>query len=51
MNRNDEGIVFDDMYEMDAWENKNVKQKNIIDDLHEFVEEYEEELKKHEELN
>jgi predicted DNA-binding protein YlxM (UPF0122 family) len=36
---------------MDAWENENVRQKPIMDDVKEFVEEYEAKLKIYEEEN
>ena len=45
----DEGIIQDEVYSMDAWNNPNVRQKNILDDLKDFVEEYEDNLKKYEE--
>jgi len=37
----DEGIIYDDDYKLDAWSNSNVRQKDIIEDLHEFVNDFE----------
>lgn len=45
----DEGIIFDDDYSMDAWSNPNVRQKNIMDDLDDFVGELEKAVKQQEE--
>jgi len=45
----EEGIIHDDTYQMDAWANPNVRQKDIIDDLQDFVKEFEEAIKKQEE--
>lgn len=39
------------MYQMNAWNDTRVKQKPILDDLKDFVEEYETLLKEHEEKN
>ena len=36
-----EGYIYDDMYKMNAWDDPRVKQKPILDDLKDFVEEYE----------
>ena len=45
----DEGIVYDDDYKMDAWSNPNVRQKEIMDDLNDFVTEFEQAIKQQEE--
>ncbi len=44
-----EGFVYDEMYEMNAWDDPRVRQKPILQDLREFAVEYEEDLKKYEE--
>ena len=44
----DEGIIYDDDYKMDAWSNPNVRQKEIMDDLNDFVSEFEEAIKQQE---
>jgi len=36
----EEGIIYDDDYSMDAWSNPNVRQKDIIDDLDDFVQDF-----------
>ena len=46
-----EGFIYDEMYTMNAWDDPRVRQKPILKDLREFVEEYEEVLKKYEEEN
>jgi len=45
----DDGIVFDEDYSMDAWNNPKVRQKEIIDDLHDFVTELEQAIREQEE--
>ena len=45
----DDGFVHDEMYQMNAWNDSRVKQKPILEDLRDFAEEYEKELKKYEE--
>eukprot|EP00347_Sterkiella_histriomuscorum_P014872 403359204 len=45
----EEGIVYDDMYSMNAWSDPKVKQKPILEDLRDFAEDYEKELKAYEE--
>lgn len=46
----DEGLIFDDDYSMDAWSNPKVRQKDIIEDLHEFVADFEKSMREQEEL-
>lgn len=46
----EEGLIFDDDYSMDAWNNPKVRQKDIIEDLHEFVADFEKSMKEQEEL-
>lgn len=41
----DDGIIYDDDYSMDAWSNPKVRQKEIIDDLNDFVNELEQAIK------
>lgn len=41
----DEGIIYDDDYSQDAWNNPNVRQKDIIDDLQDFVKDFEQAIK------
>jgi hypothetical protein len=43
-----EGLVYDELYEMNAWEDPNVRQKPILEDLREFAEEYEADLRRYE---
>ena len=45
-----EGLIFDDDYSMDAWANPKVRQKDIIEDLHEFVSDFEKQMREQEEL-
>ena len=45
----EEGLIFDDDYTMDAWSNPKVRQKEIMDDLHDFVADFEKSLKEQEE--
>ncbi len=47
----DEGVIYDDMYQMNAWSDLRVRQKPILEDLREFAEEFEQKLKEHEEKN
>jgi hypothetical protein len=44
----DEGLIFDDDYSMDAWSNPKVRQKDIIEDLHDFVADFEKSMKEQE---
>jgi hypothetical protein len=46
-----EGYIYDEMYQMNPWENERVKQKPILKDLQEFAEEFERDLKVYEEKN
>jgi len=39
------------MYQMNAWDDPRVKQKPILQDIREFAEEFEKDLKIHEEKN
>ena len=39
-----EGLIQDELYEHDAWEDPRVRQKPILQDLREFAEEYERDL-------
>jgi len=43
-----EGLVYDELYEMNAWDDPNVRQKPILEDLREFAEEYEADLRRYE---
>ncbi len=43
-----EGFVYDELYEMNAWDDPRVRQKPILQDLREFAQEYERDLKKYE---
>ena len=45
----EEGLIYDDDYKMDAWTNPKVRQKDIIEDLHDFVTDFERALKIQEE--
>lgn len=45
------GYIYDDMYQMNAWSDPRVKQKPILQDLKDFAEEFEKDLKIHEEKN
>lgn len=47
----EEGIIYDEMYQMNAWTDPRVRQKPILLDLREFAEEFEQKLKEHEEKN
>lgn len=44
-----EGFIQDDLYELNAWDDPRVRQKPILQDLREFAQEYEADLKKYEE--
>lgn len=44
----EDGITFDEDYKMDAWNNPKVRQKEIIDDLDEFIQDLEVSIKKQE---
>mmetsp|Transcript_17005 Transcript_17005/g.26223 ORF Transcript_17005/g.26223 Transcript_17005/m.26223 type:complete len:476 (-) Transcript_17005:292-1719(-) len=46
----DDGIIQDDDYTMDAWNNPKIRQKEIIDDLDDFVNDFEKAIRKQEEL-
>ena len=46
----DDGIVQDTDYSMDAWSNQNVRQKDIIDDLDDFVKDFEASIREQEAL-
>ena len=46
----EEGLIFDDDYSMDAWNNPKVRQKDIIEDLHEFVADFEKSMREQESL-
>ena len=46
----EEGIIWDDSYQMDAWDNPNVRQKEIIDDLDNFVKDFEKAIREQEAL-
>lgn len=37
----EDGIIYDDDYSHDAWNNPNVRQKDISDDLNDFVKDFE----------
>jgi len=41
----EEGLIYDDDYKMDAWNNHNVRQPEIMDDLNDFVSELERAIK------
>ena len=43
-----DGFVYDELYQMNPWENHNVVQKGIMDDIKDFVEEYEKGLEEYE---
>lgn len=45
----DEGLIYDDDYKLDAWTNPKVRQKDIIEDLHDFVSDFERALRIQEE--
>ena len=45
----DEGLIIDDEYKQDAWMNPKVRQKEIADDLNDFVTEFEQIIKQQEE--
>jgi len=45
----DEGLIHDELYAMDPWNDARVRQPRILDDLKDFVEEYEGMLKEEEE--
>jgi multisite-specific tRNA:(cytosine-C5)-methyltransferase len=45
----DDGIIIDDGYTMDAWNNQNVRQKGIMEDLNDFVKDFEDIIKTEEE--
>jgi hypothetical protein len=47
----DDGIIFDDDYSMDAWNNPKIRQKDIIDDLEEFVNDFEKVIREQEEIS
>ena len=46
-----EGFEYDELYEKNAWEDPNIRQKPIMQDLREFAEEYEKDLQKYEAEN
>ena len=46
----EEGLIYDDDYKMDAWNNHNVRQPEIMDDLNDFVSELERAIKEQEDL-
>ena len=46
----EDGIIYDDSYSMDAWSNPKIRQKDIIDDLEDFVNDFEKAIKDQEEL-
>lgn len=46
-----EGLKYDELYEMNAWDDPSVRQKPILEDLRDFAEEYEADLKKYEQEN
>lgn len=46
-----EGLKYDELYEMNAWDDPSVRQKPILEDLRDFAEEYEADLKKYEQDN
>jgi hypothetical protein len=41
----EDGIIYDDSYSMDAWSNPKIRQKDIIDDLEDFVNDFEKAIK------
>ena len=45
----DEGLIIDHEYKQDAWMNPKVRQKEIADDLNDFVTEFEQIIKQQEE--
>lgn len=44
-----EGFIYDENYSMNAWENEKVRQKPIMDDIKDFIDDYEKGLKVYEE--
>lgn len=41
----EDGLIIDDEYKEDAWSNPKVRQKDIADDLNDFVKEFEKIIK------
>ena len=44
----EDGLIYDDEYKMDAWNNPKIRQKEIIDDLDDFVKDFEKAIKEQE---